>query len=364
MSRLRKSGVGTMETADSFPEDVGYGSHSVFTNRTLASQFRIHSSAKTTRVLSRDLCIGLPLPNAQVSASSRPDPHLVDTLTPYLRRASLRQKERGLILLSSIKRYPLATFFALAYCLSWLLWIPTVLGRQDHSIWAGTCFILGGFGPLLAGAAVTTAEEGKSGLLAYLGRIVSLRARPVWYAVTLSLPLLLALLGYALHRTLGASAADLGTTPSPLMYPLILLGAALVGGGLEEPGWRGYALPRLLQHHNPLAASLILGVLWGLWHLPLFVAATTAQSDQPFFWYLLNAVGLSIIFTWLYRKADGSILLAVLFHAGVNAAWAWLPSQAAAGVIHPLVPYTAVTWAAAVTLMIFTEGSTFLSSRR
>ncbi len=77
-------------------------------------------------------------------------------------------------------------------------------------------------------------------------------------------------------------------------------------GGLEEPGWRGFALPRLLTRHTPFASSIVLGAAWALWHVPLFFAPAASQSGFPFVWYFVNALALSIVFTWLYLKSGGT----------------------------------------------------------
>ncbi len=101
------------------------------------------------------------------------------------------------------------------------------------------------------------------------------------------------------------------------LVPLFLV-LVLTDGVGEELGWRGYALPRLLSRHGAIRASLILGVLWGLWHLPLMWTEGALPYQQPVWLLLLDILAKSIIFTWVFLNTRGSVLLAVLLHASTN----------------------------------------------
>jgi membrane protease YdiL (CAAX protease family) len=144
---------------------------------------------------------------------------------------------------------------------------------------------------------------------------------------------------------------------------LILLGllpafliSLVFGGPLgEEIGWRGYALPRLQKEWSPLASALILGIVWGLWHLPLFFITGTAQSFLALAPFMLWVVSLSVLFTWAYNNTAGSLLIPVLLHAIVNffaATLAVLPANEADGA-RPFLLYTLLVCllAAAVVLL-------------
>jgi membrane protease YdiL (CAAX protease family) len=87
----------------------------------------------------------------------------------------------------------------------------------------------------------------------------------------------------------------------------------------EELGWRGFALPRLQFRHTALIASLILGSLHGLWHLPLWLRGDADHRLSVYPAFLIQAIGLAVIYTWLYNSTKGSVLLAVLFHTATNA---------------------------------------------
>ena len=131
-------------------------------------------------------------------------------------------------------------------------------------------------------------------------------------------------LAAAAHIALGGAIA-----PSPAIghVPLAAVNFVLVlllGGPLgEEFGWRGYALPALQERYSWRFASLILGVVWGVWHLPLFYIADTAQSHIPFALFMLSTIALSVLFTWLFNRAGGSVLPALVLRTSVNA-WSWV----------------------------------------
>jgi uncharacterized protein len=101
-----------------------------------------------------------------------------------------------------------------------------------------------------------------------------------------------------------------------LLFPLMI-----VGGGLEELGWRGVAQPELEHRFNPISAALIVGCFWAVWHLPLFFIPGTSQYGANFGFFALQIFGTGFITAWLYDNTR-SILLCILFHAAVNAAYA------------------------------------------
>src|SRR5918999_510962 len=208
------------------------------------------------------------------------------------------------IVTAFVKRHPLVVFFILAYTLTRPL-IPLV---SVSPLWGFPAL----FGPALAAVIVATAADGKPSLKDLLGRVVRWRVGARWYAVALGLPVILALAAAGLHLALGArSSIEFGGL-SVLNFVVFVL---IVG---EELGWRGYALPRLLARRSALAASLILGVLWGLWHLPPFFVPGAPQHGLPITAFLLLTMAYSVLFTWIYLHTGGSVLLAALFHGAIN----------------------------------------------
>jgi uncharacterized protein len=205
---------------------------------------------------------------------------------------------------SLVKRHPLVTYFVLAYALTWvlapLLTISLLLG------------VVGLLMPAVAAILVTVVTEGKPGLKSLWQRLKLWRVGLRWYVVALGLPVLLSAAVVALSILLGVPA-QVGFSPVSLLTMVVFV---LVVG--EEIGWRGYALPKLLQGHSALVASLILGALWGGWHLPTFFISGAPQAGIPFVAFLLFTTGASVLFTWLYLHTQGSLLIATLFHGAIN----------------------------------------------
>jgi membrane protease YdiL (CAAX protease family) len=207
-----------------------------------------------------------------------------------------------------VKRHPLVTFFILAYALSWWAWILYALGLFGGPI--------ASFGPFLAALVVLALTEGKVGVLGLFRRMVRWRVAPGWYAVALLLPVALTTIATALNVLLGASppsAGQLSAWPGVLSTFAVVLLVPGAGGAWEEPGWRGYAVPRLQRGRSALVASLILGVLIAAWHLPLMVAGEVHYSDIVL---ILAAV---IVVNWVFNNARGSVLIIMLLHAANNA---------------------------------------------
>ena len=203
-----------------------------------------------------------------------------------------------------VKRHPLVGYFTLAYALTWP-WIPLV---SVSPLWGFPAV----FGPAIAAIIVAAVSEGRTGVKDLLGRMTRWRVGVRWYAVALGLPALLALTAVSLHLLLGATTSVQLGELSALNFVVFGL---IVG---EELGWRGYALPKLLAERSALSASLILGALWGAWHLPTFFIAGAPQNGLPFSAFVLLTVAYSVLFAWIYLHTRGSVLIATLLHGAIN----------------------------------------------
>jgi membrane protease YdiL (CAAX protease family) len=225
---------------------------------------------------------------------------------------------------SIMKQHPVASFFVLAYAISWVFWVPAVLyirfalPTDDVPGWMMLLLLVGTFAPTVAALAMTGILEGKSGVKKLLARFLVWRVGLRWYLVTLLLVPVAYLAAMGIYVLQGGVLGrfDAGQWYMVLLGPVFAL-PLFVG---EELGWRGYALPRLQRKYSALWSSIIVGVLWVFWHAPAFWApAGTAISGQPVTllaigWYLLLDIGLSILHTWIYNNTKKSVLLAVLFH--------------------------------------------------
>jgi uncharacterized protein len=208
---------------------------------------------------------------------------------------------------SLIRRYPLITFFVLAYALSWWPWVLYALDLSPQPIV--------GFGPFLAAIVVLLITRGKTGIVGLLRRMVRWRVGLRWYAVALLLPVAISLAAAAFNVLLGAqapSAAELGGWTGLFSTFAIVLLVPGLGGAWEEPGWRGYALPRLQVGRSALFASLILWVGVAVWHLPLMIIGEIHWSEIVFI------LGFVIVFNWVFNNANGSVLILMLMHAMNN----------------------------------------------
>lgn len=207
---------------------------------------------------------------------------------------------------SFIKRHPQVSFWLIAWSSGFFAFIMNT--KYPEGLW-----MLFLYGTFLGGALVTGIADGRSGLKEYFSRIVRWRVGIQWYAIALFTPLVLRLAAFGLNIASGAEMAMEFHWPtgSELLFGFLwpsFLGIALA----EEPGFRGFALPRLLVGRSAFVASLILGVLHAIWHLPLFVS-----GDDPIIVILIIISG-AVLNTWLFNKTNGSILIAMLLHASVD----------------------------------------------
>jgi uncharacterized protein len=210
-------------------------------------------------------------------------------------------------LASVVKRHPLITFFLLAYALSWWPWILYAFDLLPQPI--------AGFGPFLAAVLMLAITSGKTSIVRLLRRMVQWRVGLGWYAVALLLPVAITLAAALFNVLLGAqapSAADVGGWTGLFSTFAILLLVPGLGGAWEEPGWRGYALPRLQARRSALFASLILWVGVAVWHLPLMIVGEVHWSDIVFLF------GFVIVFNWVFNNTNGSVLILMLMHAMNN----------------------------------------------
>ncbi len=236
-------------------------------------------------------------------------------------------------LLAAMLRRPLLFYFLLAYSGSWIVSIPIVLSEWGHlpkALFVPLFFIKPFVGPFLAAYIMTRVTEGKEGWRRLRRSLFQIRVGWQWIAmILLGIPALF-LLTIVLLPDVGSSFQ--GFPNSSLVYFLVfyLVNFVLIffGGGPlgEEPGWRGFALPRMQARFGALGGTLFLGVIWAFWHLPDFL--TSAQGGGPgtgwsaFYTnlpiFLVMVVAISIIMTWVYNHNRASLFIMVLLHASIN----------------------------------------------
>lgn len=253
---------------------------------------------------------------------------------------------RGWRVSSVVARHPVIAFIAIAYGFSWSLW---ALG----AVAPGAAPILdpaATFGPAV-GAMVLIASRSAPGarrraLGGLLLRVVRPRAGAGWYVLALVLFPAVSILGIGILGLLGApvNIPLLGSDPATIAAQVVtvFVTTAVLGGPLgEEIGWRGYLLPTLQRRWSPLVSSAVVGVVWGMWHLPLHLRGlydgTMGDGWAGIGLRLLSSMSLAVLFTWLFNRGRGDLLLMIVFHTSVNnTSGFWLPVHA--GVQLVLVP--------------------------
>jgi uncharacterized protein len=207
-------------------------------------------------------------------------------------------------------------FFFLAYSLSWEAWL-TILVRhlapfQRPGVWL---YLMAVLGPHASAVLCTAVERGSGGLRAFY-RLVFRRVPFRWAAMAICIPPLVYLATDAIAIGLHLPHEPLFHHPPRTLATLVFGQLAVVLG--EEPGWRGFALPRLTARLGPNAGTLVLGVAWALWHIPLFAIPGTAQYRTPFLPFLITVVTWSMVITFVVLRSRGSVIAAMLFHASAN----------------------------------------------
>jgi membrane protease YdiL (CAAX protease family) len=224
-----------------------------------------------------------------------------------------------------------ALFFVMAYSISWAAWIALFTLRLSHLADVGLClYLVAVLAPHASAIIVTALERGRLGLRDFY-RLVFRSVPILSVIVAITVPPMVYLSRQASAIVLQLPHDSFFHEP-PRTLALLIFGQSAVALG-EEPGWRGFALPRLTEKLGPIAGTLILGILWALWHAPLFVIAGTAQYGTPFVPFLITLVAWSMVVTLIVTRTRGSIVVAMLFHASANLCdftmWqpnAWLPA--------------------------------------
>ena len=214
-------------------------------------------------------------------------------------------------------RHPLMIFFALTYAVAWSLWMPLVIFRDGMP--GGLKFgllLLGSLVPSSVAILLIAILHGTSGVGKLLRRLLMWRIGLRWYVVVLAVPMLVPL-ALGLSVLLGGASPVVDATVISVLALFVF--SIFPGSALgEELGWRGFALPHLQAGRGALGASIILGLLWGFWHLPLWLIGTESSPPGLFPAFAVSAIALSVILTWMYNSTGGSLLIVVLLHASSN----------------------------------------------
>lgn len=269
---------------------------------------------------------------------------------------------------------PLILYFILAISITWLFWIPTLIisSINDYfvpSILAFNVLItegfadnfhvliffinqLGVYGPMIAAFIVLAITRKKEGVVELLKSMGKVNVKLKWYGAILLLPLIITLASAGISLLYGTDLTNLfNPGMAPLLVLLMFLNTTLTSG-LEEPGWRGYALPKLQEEYTANKSSIILGLIWAVWHYPFLVYLNIVQLGTPPFLSVLaiigftaSTVGGSILFSWVYNNTK-SVFMAILFHGLMN----FIPQVVMGGVTDSMggVIVALITWGIAI----------------
>lgn len=220
-------------------------------------------------------------------------------------------------------------FYVLTFVWTWAWYAPIVLSGISPYEMPGMIFlILGGAGPSIVGVALVLTTYNKDERRDYWQRVISFRRiSPLWWLIILLIyPLILAV-SSLINALIGGAAPGMeqftALIANPLSLPMLILLWFMSGPIAEELGWRGYALDPMLTRFGAMRGSILLGLIWGVWHLPLFFMPATWHGQMGFqfagFWtFLALNVGNTLIFTWVYSNTKRSILSAIFLHFMAN----------------------------------------------
>ncbi|MHA1206537.1 MAG: CPBP family glutamic-type intramembrane protease [Candidatus Hodarchaeales archaeon] len=221
-------------------------------------------------------------------------------------------------------------FFALAYAITWLFWIPLIVFKELAPI-GFPMMVMGAFGPTFAAIILSYQKDGIESVKQLLKRGLEFRIGKKWYIPVLLLNPVIIFVGFGATMVISGQPEvlfDFTLLGTAIITFIVMLPIMLPGGPInEEFGWRGYALDRLQTKWNALVSSLILGVIWALWHLPLFFVEGMSQNILLVYvpiaalLFFVQVPTFTILYTWLHNNTGGSILVAILFHLTWNAAF-------------------------------------------
>ena len=278
----------------------------------------------------------------------------------------------------STKKSSMVVYLILANGITWLLWLPGLIAgyqngyvmpnydtyhllfetgfENNQHLYLGIAFFFGVYGPLIAALIATVMDGGRASLAEWWGRVARWRIDSQWYLKAVLITLLLAALPVVVFGIIGG----FGPSGLPLVYILGLLLVQLLRSGFgEEPGWRGFLLPRLKTLFAGENYIWVLGLIWSIWHWPIVIIQTLSMMQDVTIPQMvitivmslagnaMSLIGMSYIYVWMYNKTE-SVILSIVFHAFSNVFVFWLTSFLAApqmaGLAIALMPWAVVVF--------------------
>ncbi|QCC49552.1 CPBP family intramembrane glutamic endopeptidase [Halobellus limi] len=262
-----------------------------------------------------------------------------------------------------VERRRLTSFFLLAYALAWgVEAVPDVVGMTQPS-WTSWFFagFLSALAPSVAAAIVVWASD--ESVRGWFRSVAKVRVHWRWYVAAIAVPFLIVyaagVVSWAIGGPIDWSAFEV--SPTTIVFGIVI--GTLLGGGQEEFGWRGFAQPELQERYGAFRAAIVVGVFWGLWHLPQFLPGGFRADWGPLMVesYFVGIIGFSVLLAWVFNGSGGSAWLAMVMHGADNATQGRLPIDlsivAPDGVLLPStlvtinVPHAILTWLIALIIV-------------
>jgi membrane protease YdiL (CAAX protease family) len=256
-------------------------------------------------------------------------------------------------------------FFLAVFVATWIVWIPRALESRGlfGGDWATSVGRGWTYAPALTAVVFLALTGGRQSLASLRRRLLLWRIGWRWYVAITAVPLAVAISVATIHALTGGQFSEALPLALDLPLPIIplIIGIRLMTDGIgEETAWRGVALPRLLNRLNPLTASVLLGILWALWHLPLIFTdgSTMANNSIPLLFVLLPAE--AVVYTWIYQHTRGSVFAAALFHAMIGL---WAVASPAAEANGRLQLIRVIIWCGLAGALLLKYGPTLKDER-
>jgi membrane protease YdiL (CAAX protease family) len=217
-------------------------------------------------------------------------------------------------------------FFVVTFLWSWVIWSPLALAGLGvlhldegfRSIISMPAVYLGAFGPAVGACYSVWTLKGRQALMGFLKSFMSLRFGWKVWAFMFAVLGAVSMVAWYAPELFGHDRLSM-LLPSAYVFPLWWLLMVLVGGGQEEIGWRGYIMEPLEAKFGIWAGNIVLGLVWAVWHIPIFFVPGSSQIFMPFAAFTIGLIGESFFFSWVIKASGGRPLSAVIAHGTVNA---------------------------------------------
>jgi membrane protease YdiL (CAAX protease family) len=258
----------------------------------------------------------------------------------------------------------LLLFFFIVFLVAWLFFITASLLSDNGqlSTLSHLLIFIGAISPGLVAVFLTAITTGSEGVKLLIHKISFKNTRAVWYIFAVTFIAFIKGLAALVFFLVYNAWPQFGTTAWYVMLFAIAVSMWTQAG--EEIGWRGYALPLMSKKFDLARSSILLGIIWAIWHLPLFYIAAADTYNQSFPMYLLQVTGLSVIMAWLFWKVNGNLLPLMVFHAAINNTKDIVPSASKASASPFTLNASPIAWITVALIWVVAFYAFYAMTRR